>query len=113
MDLMRVFPSTLRSGLLGRRGLQLNNAMHNAHPRERHYYLEVLGTWPGQQRRGGGSAVMTTMTERCDREGVAAYLENSNPRNEPFYLRHGFDPMPAFDLPAGCPPLIPMWRQPH
>ncbi len=113
MDLTRVFPSTLRSGFLSRRGLQLNDAMHKAHPREPHFYLEVLGTKPDEQRRGGGSAVMTAITERCDREGLAAYLENSNPRNEPFYRRHGFDPMPVFDLPAGCPPLAPMWRQPH
>ncbi len=113
IDLVRVFPSSLRSGFLNKRGLQLNNAMHKAHPREPHYYLEVLGTRPDREGRGGGSAVMEAMAERCDRDGVAAYLENSNPRNEPFYRRHGFEPIPAFGLPAGCPALVPMWRQPH
>ncbi|MGA2307521.1 MAG: GNAT family N-acetyltransferase [Acidimicrobiales bacterium] len=113
MDLMRVFLSSLRSGFLNRRGLQLTNAMHKAHPREPHYYLEVLGTRPDRQGHGGGSAVMTVMAERCDREGVAAYLENSNPRNDLFYRRHGFELMPAFGLPAGCPPLVPMWREPR
>lgn len=113
MDMLRIFPSTLRSGFLNKRGLQLSNAMHKVHPREPHYYLEVLGTRPDRQGRGGGSAVMAAMAERCDREGVAAYLENSNPRNEPLYRRHGFEPMPAFGLPVGCPPLVPMWRQPR
>jgi GNAT superfamily N-acetyltransferase len=113
MDSVRIFPSTLRSGFLNRRGLQLANAMRKVHPREPHYYLEVLGTRPDHEGHGGGSAVITAMTERCDREGVAAYLENSNQRNETFYRRHGFEPLPAFGLPAGCPPLGPMWREPR
>ncbi len=52
------------------------------------------------------------MLNKCDREKTLVYLENSKPRNEPFYLRHGFEPMAPLKLPDGCPPLQPMWRSP-
>jgi hypothetical protein len=53
------------------------------------------------------------MLERCDDEGIAAYLENSKPRNEAFYARHGFEPLEPLPLPAGAPPLTPMLRSPR
>lgn len=56
---------------------------------------------------------MAPMVERCDREGVAAYLENSNPANEAFYVRHGFVATGPLDLPDGAPPMTAMWRDPR
>ncbi len=50
------------------------------------------------------------MTAECDERGVAAYLESSNPRNEPLYARYGFEPRPAIALPDGGPRVTPMWR---
>ena len=49
---------------------------HHEHPPEPHYYLEFLGTRRGQQSRGGGTAVLQPMLDRCDAEGVPAYLES-------------------------------------
>jgi hypothetical protein len=51
--------------------------------------------------------------ERCDAEGMPAYLENSNTRNLPFYLRHGFEVMSETRLPFDGPPLWFMWREPR
>jgi GNAT superfamily N-acetyltransferase len=34
-----------------------------------------MGVTPGWQSQGIGSALMAPMLERCDREGVRAYLD--------------------------------------
>ncbi len=91
----------------------LLNAMESAHPREPHYYLESLGTRADQQGKGAGSAVLEPMLERCDAEGVPAYLESSNPRNVPFYARHGFVERGPLRMPKGAPPMMTMWREPR
>lgn len=92
--------------------LQLLSAMEKVHPTEPHYYLEFLGTRPDRQNKGAGSAVMSVMLERCDIEGVPAYLESSNPRNVPFYARHGFVERGQV-APKGGPALATMWREPR
>ena len=112
-DMLLVIPAMLRSGFSGRRALQLNAVMQKSHPTDEHFYLEVLGALPQHQGQGRGSALLTSVLDRCDADGVAAYLENSNPRNEPLYARHGFEPMAPLPLPQGCPPLVPMWRKPR
>jgi GNAT superfamily N-acetyltransferase len=95
------------------RALRTIPIVEKAHPAAPHFHLAVLGTDPDHQGKGLGAAVIAPMLERCDREGVPAYLESSNPRNIPFYARHGFvesDPIPLID---GCPPVTPMWREPR
>lgn len=94
-------------------GLQLLSAIEKVHPKEPHYYLEFLGTRRDHQGKGGGSAVMSVMLERCDSEGVPAYLESSNPRNVPFYARHGFVETGIIEAPRGGPKLTAMWRDPR
>lgn len=93
--------------------LQLLAAMEKAHPTEPHYYLEFLCTRRESQGQGGGSSVMTPMLQRCDAEGVAAYLESSNPRNVPFYFRHGFVETGVIAAPKDGPKLTTMWREPR
>jgi GNAT superfamily N-acetyltransferase len=90
--------------------LQLLSAMEKAHPTAPHYYLEFLGTRRDQQSKGVGSALLAPMLERCDTEGVPAYLESSNPRNVPFYARHGFVETGVVAAPKGGPKLTMMWR---
>ena len=48
-----------------------------------------------------------------DRDGVAAYLEASSPRNRVLYERHGFEVTEEFTLGRGSPPLWRMWRAPR
>ncbi|HEV2061722.1 MAG TPA: GNAT family N-acetyltransferase [Solirubrobacteraceae bacterium] len=86
--------------------------MERLHPREPHYYLSTLGVAPEAQGRGLGSALLEPMLERCDREGVPAYLESSKERNIAFYGRHGFRVTREMRFPRG-PKLWLMWRDPR
>ena len=87
--------------------------LERVHPRQPHYHLAYVGTHPDRQGRGLGTAVLEPMLDRCDTEGVAAYLENSKPRNEAFYARHGFVATGPIPLPDGAPPMMAMWREPR
>ena len=113
-ELVRAFPAVARAA---RRRLpqafKLLAAMEKAHPEEPHYYLEFLGTRRDRQGKGAGSAVLSATLERWDAEGRPSYLENSNPRNTPFYARHGFRELGLVEGPKGCPPLLRMWREPR
>ena len=82
------------------------------HPREPHLYLSVLGVDPAAQRTGLGSRLLEPGLERCDREGVPAYLESSKEANVPFYERHGFRVTQEVAMPKG-PRLWLMWRDPR
>lgn len=55
-----------------------------------HWYLSVIGVDPEDQGRGLGGALLKPMLERAAGEGLPVYLETAQPRNVPFYLRHGF-----------------------
>lgn len=102
--------------LLGTRlpvALKAINAVERVHPRAPHWYLAVLGTEPAQQGKGVGSALLQPVLERCDREGLPAYLESSKEANLAFYARHGFEVTSTINLPAGGPPVWPMWREPR
>jgi GNAT superfamily N-acetyltransferase len=81
------------------------------HPVAPHYYLSVLGTEPEQQGGGIGSALLGPVLQRCDADGVGAYLECSKESNVDFYARHGFAVTERIVLPEG-PPLWLMWREP-
>jgi len=82
------------------------------HPTDPHYYLAILGVDPSAQGQGLGSQVIRPMLDRCDTEGVPAYLESSKETNLPFYERHGFRVTGEVELPFG-PPLWLMWRDPR
>jgi GNAT superfamily N-acetyltransferase len=71
----------------------------------------VVATDPDHQGRGLGAQILKPVLETCDREGVPAYLESSNPRNLPFYYRQGWIQTGEIVIPEG-PTLFPMWRQP-
>ena len=85
--------------------------MDEQHPRDPHHYLFFLGTRPEWQAQGIGSALMKPMLDRCDRDGMPAYLEATSERNRRLYLRHGFDVTGEIRLPDG-PSMWPMWREP-
>ncbi|MBT2386393.1 N-acetyltransferase [Streptomyces sp. ISL-11] len=85
-----------------------------AHPVDRsHYYLPTIVAAPGRRGEGRGRALLTTVLDRCDAEGMPAYLEASNERSRALYERLGFVfTGTAVDLPDG-PRMWPMWREPR
>jgi len=95
------------------RALHFLAAMEKAHPRQpEHWYLATLGTDPDHQGKGIGSALMAPVLDRCDREGVPAYLESSKESNIAFYARHGFVERKPITHADG-PTIFPMWRDPR
>lgn len=75
--------------------LRLLAAMERNHPGRAHLYVFAVGVRPAFQGAGVGSALLGHVLEQCDRDGVPAYLENSNPRNLPWYRGHGFQKAPV------------------
>jgi ribosomal protein S18 acetylase RimI-like enzyme len=85
--------------------------MGRHHPKEPHWYLPLIGVDPPHQGRGHGAALLKHGLAACDRDGTAAYLESTSPRNVPLYQRHGFELLGT--IQAGhSPPLFPMLRKP-
>ena len=82
------------------------------HPVEPHWHLPLIGVAPEHQGRGIGSALLRNMLERCDQEGLPAYLEATSPRNILLYARHGFEAAGCIQV-EDCPPIVPMVRQPR
>ena len=113
-DLIRLAPGSLKVfGTKTTRALSLLSAIDKLHPTEAHWYLGILGTDPDVQGKGYGSAVLRPVLDRCDREGLPAYLESSKEMNVPFYERHGFAVTDTIDLADGRGPrLWTMWREP-
>ena len=80
---------------------EVNAAEQMHHPKERCWYLGLIGTTPAAQGRGYGSALLKHSLRTVDGSGLPAYLESTNPRNVPFYQRHGFEATGLIELPDG------------
>ncbi|MDA0302259.1 MAG: N-acetyltransferase [Chloroflexi bacterium] len=80
------------------------------HPQEPVWYLPVVGVDPVSQGKGLGSALLAHALAECDAQHLPAYLESSNPRNNPLYERHGFEVMEVFQL-GDSPQVWPMYRK--
>jgi GNAT superfamily N-acetyltransferase len=91
--------------------LRTLSLIESNHPQENHFYLPVIGVAPEWQGKGIGTALLRPILERCDREGLPAYLEASSERNRACYERNGFKVTDELQIPGGGPPLWPMWRE--
>jgi ribosomal protein S18 acetylase RimI-like enzyme len=100
---MRVFGARLP------RALALITKMEHRHLREPHYYIPYVGVAPRAQGKGLGTGLLHATFERCDRDGLPAYLEATSRRNVALYERLGFERLGEFDL-GSSPPLWPMRR---
>lgn len=93
------------------RAARLAAAMEGRHVREPHYYVRDVGVHPNMQGKGLGSALMRATLDRCDSEGLPAYLEASSERNAMLYERLGFKLTNELRV-GGSPPLRLMLRPP-
>jgi GNAT superfamily N-acetyltransferase len=93
--------------------LELLERFEQGHPTGRdHYYLSLLGTHPEHRGKGLGMALLAENLELIDEQGACAYLESSNPANDPRYERNGFRRIGSFDRPDGKLTVSRMWRDP-
>jgi RimJ/RimL family protein N-acetyltransferase len=83
---------------------------HN-HLQEPHYYIRWVGVATSFQGQGLGTALLRPTLDRCDREGVPAYLEASTERSAALYERLGFVHLGELQVPDG-PRFWPMRRPP-
>ncbi|MFI9820983.1 GNAT family N-acetyltransferase [Streptomyces sp. NPDC052013] len=93
---------------------QIGRLTADIHPSGRaHEYLWMIGVAPDRQGEGLGTALIASVLDRCDQEGLPAYLEASSERSRRLYERLGFalagEPL---HLPDG-PHMWPMWREPR
>lgn len=88
----------------------LREGMARFHPSTPHWYLWTLGVDPRCQNRGFGSSLLSHTLAQIDQRHEIAYLESSDPKNVPFYLRHGFEVLGIIQV-HDVPPLTPMLRQ--
>lgn len=96
------------------RGIRTGEAMAACHPGFDHAYLFSIGVRPAAQGKGLGRSLIQPVLDACDRAGLPAYLENSNPANTGFYNSCGFVQSADPIIPqADAPPLVPMLRQPR
>ncbi len=102
-----VDPGNERVELIGR-------LTQDIHPSGRaHEYLWMIGVTPERQGEGLGTALITSVLDRCDRDGLPAYLEASSARSRALYERLGYRLVDRpLDLPDG-PQMWPMWREPQ
>ncbi len=97
------------------RAARMGAAMEWRHARELrgpHYYVRDIGVHPGMQGMGLGAALMRPTLERCDREGLPAYIEASSERSAALYERLGFQHIKELRV-GGSPPLWLMIRPPR
>jgi ribosomal protein S18 acetylase RimI-like enzyme len=85
--------------------------MSRYYPNEPHWYLPLLGVDPLHHGKGFGSALIQQTIVLCDRGNKFAYVESSNPKNIPFYERHGFELLGTIQVNTS-PPIFPMLRKP-
>jgi ribosomal protein S18 acetylase RimI-like enzyme len=92
------------------RWLRIFAAFERIHPSKTHWYVLVLGVHPNHQGKGLGGKLLNQVLQKADAEGVAVYLESSNPKNLDFYRKHGFEVMSEIIPIDGCPPVKGLLR---
>lgn len=83
--------------------------MGSYHPDEPCWHLAFIAVDPSRQGKGLGSALLGEGLRQCERDGMPAYLESTNPANLSLYRRHGFEQIGLIDT-GRAPPLFPMIR---
>lgn len=97
------------SGLV--RVINALDALEKAHPMDKkHLYFFFLGVDPDYQKRGLASAMIKTMLDRCDRDGLGAYCECTNEVSKALCESFGFKMQGELYVAKDAPKLFAMWR---
>jgi GNAT superfamily N-acetyltransferase len=99
--------ATLRRLLAGR------NAAAKQAARGPSWYLAVLGTDPDHRGRGLARLLLERTLDRCDVEGLPAWLETTEEATTGLYVRFGFETVAAIDGGTVLPGLWVMRREPQ
>ena len=94
-------------------GMRYMRAIEKVHPKGPLWYLAVLAADPEFQRSGVGAALVEPILERCDTEGIDAYLETQKEDNLAYYRRFGFEVVDRLRPVSDGPPLWTMRRTSH
>lgn len=89
--------------------MEVLGQMDDAHPRFPHWYLAWFGVDAALQGQGLGGALLKRCLRIVDEDRLPAYLDTPNPRNIPFYERHGFE-VTGKAQAGSCPPVVSMLR---
>lgn len=111
LHFLPVFPQLIGPNI--KEALRLIGRIEAKRPKREHWYLSTLGTDPPRQGEGVGSALVANVLERCDSDGIPAYLESTKESNVSFYGHHGFKVTGQIHTPAPGPTLHLMWRDPR
>src|SRR5699024_10719479 len=110
--LLSVPAELLALGRAARLAGRVDDILAQAHPREPHWFREEIGTVGAVRGMGHGTALLRSRLDRCDAEGMPAYLESSKRGNVPYYEKFGFAVTGEIRMPDG-PSLWGMWRDPR
>jgi GNAT superfamily N-acetyltransferase len=114
ITMFRITPAFSRAGLRMLRGLRFLSEIDKAHHEVEtpHMYLAILGSEPLYRGAGAGSAVLQPVLDRCDEQGLTAYLETQKESNLAFYARQAFDVVQKLEV-NGVPPIWTLLRKPR
>jgi len=77
------------------------------------WYLAVIGTDPGHRGRGVARQLLERTLDRCDVEGLPAWLETTEETTAGMYQRFGFETVAAIAGGTVLPGLWVMRREPR
>jgi GNAT superfamily N-acetyltransferase len=77
------------------------------------WHLAFLGAAPEHRGRGLARRLLDRQLARCDEDGLAVWLETTDPVNPPIYARFGFEVVTHLDDAAWLPGWWAMRREPR
>ena len=77
------------------------------------WHLAFLATDPAHRGKGLARALLDRQLTRCDEDGLAVWLETTDPVNPPLYERFGFRTVGHLHRPAWWPGYWVMRREPR
>ena len=86
--------------------------LESYYPDQPLWYLPVIAVDSYHQGQGIGALLMKHAVQRCDQDGVPAFLESTNPANISLYQRHGFEVVGEVQI-GSVPVFTPMVRSPR